>query len=485
MKDRADIAVIGLAVMGENLILNMESKGFTVAVYNRTTTKVDAFIAGRGKDKNIIGSHSIEDLIAVLDRPRKIMLMVRAGSAIDSLLDEIIPHLEPGDIIIDGGNSHYTDTVRRCAMVASKGMLFVGAGVSGGEDGALHGPSIMPGGHQQAWLSIKPILQAIAAKVDNGMPCCEWIGPDGSGHFVKMVHNGIEYGDMQLISEAYHIMSQGLGMTPSEMSDVFKDWNTGILNSYLIEITADILTKVDKETNLPIVDLILDTAGQKGTGKWASQAGLDLGISIPQIAEAVFARYMSADKEDRVQASSILIGPSGSLPDVRADFLNQLRDAVYTAKICSYAQGFQLLRAASIEYDWALNFGEIAFMWRGGCIIRAQFLENITEVYDANPELANLLIAPYFAEVLAKSQASWRSVVKTAIDCGIPIPALGTALTYYDAYRSKRLPANLIQAQRDYFGAHTYERIDQPRGVFFHTNWTGKGGTTSSSTYSI
>ena len=485
MKDKADIAVIGLAVMGENIILNIESHGFTVAVYNRTTTKVDAFIAGRGKGKNIMGCHLIPELIAVLSRPRKIMLMVRAGAAVDELIAEIMPHLEAGDIIIDGGNSHYTDTVRRSAMVLAQGILYVGAGVSGGEDGALNGPSIMPGGHQEAWPAIKPILQAIAAKVDNGLPCCEWIGPDGSGHFVKMVHNGIEYGDMQLISEAYHIMSQGLGMTPAEMSDVFKDWNTGILDSYLIEITADILSKVDKETGLPIVDIILDAAGQKGTGKWASQAGLDLGISIPQIAEAVFARYISADKDDRVAASSMLSGPACPVTGIRPDFLNQLRDAVYAAKICSYAQGFQLLRAASIEYDWALNYAEIAFMWRGGCIIRARFLANITEAYAADPELANLLIAPYFALVLAKSQSAWRSVVKTAIDCGIPIPAMGTALTYYDAYRSKRLPANLIQAQRDYFGAHTYERIDQPRGVFFHTNWTGKGGSTSSSSYSV
>lgn len=485
MKDKADIAVIGLAVMGENIILNMESHGFTVAVFNRTTAKIDAFVAGRGKGKNIIGCHSISDLIAVLDRPRKIMLMVRAGSPVDELIAEMIPHLEAGDIIIDGGNSHYTDTVRRSAMLFSQGILYVGAGVSGGEEGALNGPSIMPGGHPQAWPSIKPILQAIAAKVDNGLPCCEWIGPDGSGHFVKMVHNGIEYGDMQLISEAYHIMSQALGMSPYEMSQVFKDWNAGVLDSYLIEITADILRKVDKETGLPIVDIILDTAGQKGTGKWASQSGLDLGVSIPQIAGAVFARYISADKADRVAASSILSGPAAPMIGDRADFLNRLRDAVFAAKICSYAQGFQLLRAASMEYGWALNFGEIAFMWRGGCIIRAQFLGTITEAYDANPELANLLIAPYFAQVLAKSQSSWRSVVKTAIDCGIPIPALGTALTYYDAYRSKRLPANLIQAQRDYFGAHTYERIDQPRGVFFHTNWTGKGGSTSSSSYSV
>jgi 6-phosphogluconate dehydrogenase len=484
MKEKADMAVVGLAVMGENMILNMESKGFTVACFNRTTDKVDAFLDGRGKGLNIIGCHTLQELASRLDRPRKIMMMIRAGQAVDDLINALAPHLEPGDIIIDGGNSHFPDTMRRCAVVAEKGILYVGAGVSGGEEGALHGPSIMPGGHPAAWPSLKPIFQAIAAKVDDGMPCCEWIGPDGSGHFVKMVHNGIEYGDMQLTCEAYHLMSQGMGMTPSEMHAVFVEWNAGVLDSYLIEITADILTKIDPETKRPVVDLILDVAGQKGTGKWTSAAGLDLGIGIPQIAEAVFARCLSAIKEERVAASAELAGPAVAFTGDRKAVLAQLRDAVYAAKICSYAQGYQLLRAASLEHGWSLNFGDIALMWRGGCIIRAQFLGKIKEAFDAHPGLANLLLAPYFKKVLADAQNSWRNVVKMAVDLGLPIPALATALNYYDAYRCKRLPANLLQAQRDYFGAHTYERVDKPRGEFFHTNWTGKGGTTSSSTYS-
>jgi 6-phosphogluconate dehydrogenase len=484
MESRADIAVVGLAVMGENLILNMESKGFTVACFNRTVAKVDAFLEGRGKGRNLIGCHSLEELTSSLKRPRKVMMMVRAGQAVDDLIDALAPHLESGDIIIDAGNSHYPDTIRRCAAAADKGLLYIGAGVSGGEEGALRGPSIMPGGHPKAWPSLKTIFQAIAAKVDDGSPCCEWIGPDGAGHFVKMVHNGIEYGDMQLVCEAYHMMSRGLGMTPAEMRDVFAEWNTGELDSYLIEITADILTKTDSETNRPVVDVILDTAGQKGTGKWTSQAGLDLGIGIPQIAEAVFARCLSAIKEERVAASAELAGPAAAFVGERKAFLAHLRDAVYAAKICSYAQGFQLLRAASREYGWNLDFGDIALMWRGGCIIRAQFLGKIKKAFDTNTGLANLLLAPYFKNVLADAQDSWRRVVKTAVDLGIPIPALATALNYYDAYRCERLPANLLQAQRDYFGAHMYERIDKPRGEFFHTNWTGKGGTTSSSTYS-
>ena len=411
------------------------------------------------------------------------MMMVRAGHAVDDLISGLTPHLEPGDIIIDGGNSHFTDTIRRCAAAAEKRILYVGAGISGGEEGALHGPSIMPGGHPEAWSFIKPVFQAIAAKVEDGSPCCEWLGPDGAGHFVKMVHNGIEYGDMQLIGEAYHLMSQGMGMSAAEMHEVFREWNAGDLDSYLIEITADILTQIDHDTSKPVIDVILDVAGQKGTGKWTSQVGLDLGIGIPQIAEAVFARCLSAIKEERVAASRELAGPAGVFSDDRKTFLSQLKDAVYVSKICSYAQGFQLLRAASQAYGWKLNFGDIASMWRGGCIIRARFLGNIKAAYDADPELANLLLAPYFKKVAADAQGSWRQVVKTAIGLGIPTPALATALTYYDAYRSARLPANLLQAQRDYFGAHTYERIDKPRGESFHTNWTGKGGTTSSSTY--
>ncbi len=485
MKDKADIGVIGLAVMGENLILNMESKGFTVACFNRTLAKVDAFVGGRGKGKKLIGCRSLAELVGSLAKPRQVMMMVRAGRPVDELIAELAPVLESGDILIDGGNSHYPDTIRRGSTVAGKKLLYVGAGISGGEEGALLGPSIMPGGHAEAWPAVKPIFQAIAAKVEDGSPCCEWIGPDGSGHFVKMVHNGIEYGDMQLIGEAYHLMSQGLGLAPAEMAGIFRRWNQGALDSYLIEITADILATADPETGRPLVDLILDVAGQKGTGKWASQAGLDFGVGIPQIAEAVFARCLSAIKEERVAASGQLAGPKGPIRGDPAQFLDDLMAAVYAAKICSYAQGYQLLRAASQEHDWKLNFGEIALMWRGGCIIRAQFLGTIKEAFDADPGLANLLLAPYFQNVVAEAQASWRQVVKTAVDLGIPIPAISTALNYYDAYRCERLPANLLQAQRDYFGAHTYERIDKPRGEFFHTNWTGHGGSTASSSYQV
>jgi 6-phosphogluconate dehydrogenase len=474
MKSKADIAVVGLAVMGENLILNMESKGFRVACFNRTVAKVDAFLAGRGRGRNLIGCRSLEELAGRLERPRKIMMMVRAGQAVDELIDTLTPELEPGDVIIDGGNSYFTDTIRRCAAAAEKEILYVGAGVSGGEAGALHGPSIMPGGHPGAWPLIKPIFQAIAAKVEDGSPCCEWLGPDGAGHFVKMVHNGIEYSDMQLIGEAYHLMSQGLGMSPADMSAVFREWNAGDLDSYLIDITADILTRVDPHTQKPLVDMILDVAGQKGTGKWTSQVGLDLGIGIPQIAEAVFARYLSAIKAERLAAGRELSGPSGVFAGERGTFLSQLKEAVYVSKVCSYAQGFQLLRGASQAYGWKLNFGDIALMWRAGCIIRARFLGDIKAAFDADPGLANLLLAPHFRNVALKAQDSWRQVVKTAVDLGIPIPALASALSYFDAYRSERLPANLLQAQRDYFGAHTYERIDRPRGEFFHTDWQGQ-----------
>lgn len=484
MNKQADIGLIGMAVMGENLMLNLESRGYTVACFNRTIEKVDNFIAGRGRGLNFIGCHSLAELVASLKKPRRIMMMVRAGQAVDELIQSLVPLLDKGDILIDGGNSHYPDSMRRCVETAALGILFVGAGVSGGEEGALHGPSIMPGGNVEAWPAIKPLFQSIAARVEGNVPCCEWVGPDGSGHFVKMVHNGIEYGDMQLVCEAYHIMSQGLKMTPAEMSSVFSAWNKGELDSYLIEITADILGKIDDETGKPAVDVILDTAGQKGTGKWTSQAGLDLGVAIPQIAEAVFARSMSAVKEERIEASSRLTGPQANYSGDRQLFLKNLETAVYAAKICSYAQGFQLLRAASAEFNWNLNFGQLALLWRGGCIIRARFLGRINEAFSLEPGLANLLISPYFSKVLSDTQNSWREVITGAIAMGIPVPAMGTALNYYDSYRCARLPASLLQAQRDYFGAHTYERTDRPRGQFFHTNWTGHGGDTSSSSYS-
>ena len=467
---KADIGLIGLAVMGENLVLNMESKGFTVAVFNRTVSKVDDFMAGNAKGKNIIGCHSIEELAANLKTPRKVMLMVKAGPAVDAFIDLLVPHLDKGDIIIDGGNSHFPDTIRRTEEVEGKGLLYIGTGVSGGEEGALKGPSIMPGGSEAAWPHVKPIFQKIAAKVADGSPCCEWLGRDGAGHFVKMVHNGIEYGDMQLISEAYYIMKNALGMSSRELHQVFEEWNKGELDSYLIEITRDILTKIDPDTGEPIVELIKDTAGQKGTGKWTSQAALDLGVPAPTIAEAVFARCISAIKDQRVAASKVLTGPSEKAEGVdTAQFVEAIRQALYASKICSYAQGFQLMREAAKEYDWDLKFGEIALMWRGGCIIRAQFLGRIKEAFDADPKLANLLLAPYFKEAIDRAQDNWRLVVSTAVNLGIAVPAFGSALAYYDSYRRERLPANMLQAQRDYFGAHTYERIDKP-GVF-HTEW--------------
>ncbi len=481
----ADIGVVGLAVMGENLILNIAGKGFTVACYNRTVKKVDDFINGRGAGDRIIGCRSIEEFVGVLAKPRRVMLMVKAGAPVDVFIEQLLPHLEAGDVIIDGGNSQYTDSTRRTRALSDKGIAFVGAGVSGGEEGALHGPSIMPGGNPEAWPKVKDIFQAIAAKVDNDVPCCEWIGKEGAGHFVKMVHNGIEYGDMQLICEAYHLMSQGLGMGADEMHGVFSEWNKGVLDSYLIEITADILKTKDPVTGTPAVDLILDTAGQKGTGKWTSQAGLDLGIGIPQIAEAVFARCLSAVKDERVAASKKLKGPGRKFMGNKIGFLGKLHNAVYASKICSYTQGFQLLRAASAEYGWNLRLGEIARIWRGGCIIRARFLGQISEAFDANPGLASLLLDRNFRKSISKAQSGWRYVVKTAVSLGVPIPAMGTALNYYDTYRCSRLPANLLQAQRDYFGAHTYERIDRPRGEFHHTDWTGTGGATSASTYVV
>ena len=484
-EQKAEIGLIGLAVMGENLILNMESKGYTVACYNRTTSKVDDFVNGRAAGKNIIGCRSVEELVSNLASPRRIMIMVKAGAPVDATIESLLPHLDAGDILIDGGNSEWTDSIRRARDLEAKGFLYIGTGVSGGEEGALTGPSIMPGGNPDAWPHVKSIFQDISAKVDDGAPCCDWVGPDGAGHYVKMVHNGIEYGDMQLICEAYHLMSQGLGMSASEMSGVFADWDKGDLDSYLIEITSEILAKDDDETGKPMVDVILDTAGQKGTGKWTSISGLDMGVPIPQVAEAVFARCMSAIKDERVAASSELQGPSGGYDGDKAAFVDDLRKAVFAAKICSYAQGYQLLRAAAEEYDWTLNYGSIALMWRGGCIIRAQFLGSIREAFDQQPDLANLLLDPYFKDVVADAQDAWRRVVKSAIDMGVPVPAIGTALNYYDSYRCERLPANLLQAQRDYFGAHTYERLDKPRGEFFHTNWTGRGGTTSASTYDV
>jgi 6-phosphogluconate dehydrogenase len=480
-----DIGLIGLAVMGENLVLNMENHGFSVAVFNRTTSKVDNFINGRAKGKNIKGCYSIEELVENLERPRKIMLLVKAGNPVDAFIDMLIPHLEQGDIIIDGGNSFFPDTIRRTKYVEDKRLLYIGTGVSGGEEGALHGPSIMPGGSEEAWPHVKEIFQSIAAKVADGSPCCEWVGRDGAGHFVKMVHNGIEYGDMQMISEAYFIMKSVLGMNPEEMQEIFSEWNKGELNSYLIEITADIMAKMDDETGKAMLDIILDTAGQKGTGKWTSQIALDIGVPAPTVAEAVFARTMSAIKEERVAAAKVLNGPYPKFDGDKAAFIEMIRKALYASKICSYAQGFQLMRMAAEEYKWDLNYGNIALMWRAGCIIRAQFLDKIKEAFYKTPGLQNLLLDDYFKDAIESNQSAWRRVVATAIENGIPTPAFSSALAYYDGYRSAVLPANLLQAQRDYFGAHTYERVDRPRGQFFHTNWTGKGGETSSTTYTV
>ena len=482
MKKLADIGLIGLAVMGENLVLNMERNGYTVAVYNRTVERVDKFISGRGKGKNFIPAHSIEEFVNSLDRPRKVMMLVKAGKPVDDFIEQLLPFLEKGDIIIDGGNSHYPDTIRRTKYVESKGLLYIGTGVSGGEEGALNGPSIMPGGSSAAWPHVKSIFQAISAKVD-GEPCCDWVGENGAGHFVKMVHNGIEYGDMQLICEAYHIMKSLLGMNADEMHEVFKEWNKGELDSYLIEITRDILGY--KENNEALVEKILDTAGQKGTGKWTSVAALDFGIPLTLIAEAVFSRCLSAQKDERVIASKILRGPKASFNGDKKQFIEDIKQALYASKIVSYAQGYALMKEAAKEYKWELNYGEIAQMWRGGCIIRSAFLGKITDAYKNSPDLMNLMLNSFFKEKLDVAQAGWRRVVALALTNGIPVPTFGSALSYYDGYRCERLPANLLQAQRDYFGAHTYERIDKPRGEFFHTNWTGRGGDTASSTYNV
>ena len=479
---KADIGLIGLAVMGENLILNMESKGFTVACFNRTVSKVDDFLNGRAKGKKIIGCHTIEELVENLKTPRKVMLMVKAGEAVDDFIELLLPLLENGDVIIDGGNSHFPDTTRRTKYVESKGKLYIGTGVSGGEEGALLGPSIMPGGSAAAWASVKPIFQKISAHTPQGEACCDWVGENGAGHFVKMVHNGIEYGDMQMICETYQMMKQGLGMTNSEMHKAFAEWNKGELDSYLIEITRDILAYKDEEGK-EVVDLILDTAGQKGTGKWAAITALDAGQPLTLIGEAVFARCLSAMKEERVAASKILSGPKVKFPDDKKQLVDDLRSALYASKIVSYAQGYQLMRAAAKEYGWNLNYGGIALMWRGGCIIRSVFLDSIKQAFEKNPKLVNLLLDEFFKKAVSDAQGGWRRAVKTAVELGIPTPAISAALAYYDGYRAERLPANLLQAQRDYFGAHTYERIDKKRGEFFHTNWTGRGGATASSTY--
>lgn len=479
---QADIGLIGLAVMGENLVLNMANHGYTVAVYNRTTSKVDDFIGGRAEGKSIIGTHSLEQLCQNLKPPRRVMIMVKAGAAVDSVIEGLLPNLGEGDIIIDGGNSEFPDSSRRTTDLAAKGILYIGAGVSGGEEGALTGPSIMPGGNPDAWPHVKTIFQDIAAKTDAGEPCCDWVGNGGAGHFVKMVHNGIEYGDMQMICETYQVMKDGLGMSNEEMHAVLSKWNTGVLDSYLVEISSDILGYKD-ESGEATLDFIMDRAGQKGTGKWTAIEALHLGQPLTLIGEAVYARCLSALKDDRVEASRLFSGPGASFDGDKAAFIDDLEQALYASKMVSYAQGYQLMRAASDENDWALNYGGIALMWRGGCIIRSAFLNNIRDAFSTNPGLSNLLLDPFFKAAIDKAQASWRRVVSKAVELGIPMPAIGSALAYFDGYRTERLPANLLQAQRDYFGAHTYERIDKPRGEFFHTNWTGRGGSTASTTY--
>ncbi len=471
MNPNCDIGLIGLAVMGENLALNIESRGFKIAVYNRTTSKVDELINGRAKGKNFVGCHSLEELVAALASPRKVMLMVKAGAAVDEFIEKLIPLLSPGDVIIDGGNTLFTETERRTQYVESKGLLYIGTGVSGGEEGALKGPSMMPGGSEKAWPLVKPIFQAIAAKVgpSNDISCCEWVGPRGAGHYVKMVHNGIEYGDMQLICEAYWMLKKALGTNNDELYDIFQQWYEGELNSYLIEITRDIFSVKDELTGDYLVDLILDTAGAKGTGKWMSQLALDLGVPSTLVTEAVYARCLSAMKDARERASKVLKGPTGKFRGNRVKFIEQVRQALYASKICSYAQGYVQMQAAAKEHDWPLNFGEIALLWRGGCIIRATFLERIKEAFDAKKPPENLLLAPYFKTAVRKAQTSWRNVVTTAVRLGIPTPAFSAALAYFDGYRSACLPANLLQAQRDYFGAHTYNRTDR-EGVF-HSDW--------------
>jgi 6-phosphogluconate dehydrogenase len=481
---KQQIGVIGLAVMGKNLALNIESRGYSVSVYNRSRPSIDQLVE-EAKGKNIVGTYTLEEFVNSLETPRKIIIMIRAGQPVDDVIKSLKQYIEKGDLLIDCGNSFYMDTMRRSKDLAKEGYLFIGSGVSGGEEGALKGPSIMPGGPKEAYDLIEPVFTAISAKVDND-PCCTYIGTDGAGHYVKMVHNGIEYGDMQLISEAYSLLKDVLGLSNEELYEVFSKWNKGELNSYLIEITRDIFRKKDEVTSKPMLDVILDAAGQKGTGKWASKSALDLGLSTPTITEAVFARCISAIKEERVAASKILSGPSKiELTDDKKEFIEAVRQALYASKICSYAQGFALMRAAAKEYQWEMNYGNIAMIFRGGCIIRAQFLNKIKEAYDKDPNLPNLMLDSYFSEILAKYQEGWRKAVAAAIRIGIPVPAFSSALSYYDSYRREQLPANLLQAQRDYFGAHTYERVDRPRGEFYHTNWTGQGGTTSATTYTV
>ncbi|MGE0489172.1 MAG: decarboxylating NADP(+)-dependent phosphogluconate dehydrogenase [Vulcanimicrobiota bacterium] len=482
MTATADIGLIGLAVMGQNLVLNMDDHGYTVAVYNRTTSKVDEFLANEAKGTRVQGAHTVEELVSKLKRPRRVMIMVKAGAPVDAVINQLLPLLEAGDILIDGGNSHYEDSIRRHRELEEKGLLYIGCGVSGGEEGARHGPSMMPGGSPEAWPHVKPIFQAIAAKVADGSPCCDWVGEGGAGHYVKMVHNGIEYGDMQLICEAYDLMANLLGMAPAEMSEVFTNWNKGKLDSYLVEITSEILAFRDDDGN-PLVDKILDTAGQKGTGKWTAVSALDMGIPLTLIGEAVFSRCLSALKDERVQAAKLLSGPKPGFSGDRAAFLEDISQALYAAKIISYTQGYMLFRAAAAEFGWNLNYGGIALMWREGCIIRSAFLGKIKAAYEQNPKLTNLLLDPYFKEQVEGAQASWRRVVARAVEAGVSVPALSSALAFFDGYRRERLPANLLQAQRDYFGAHTYERLDKARGEYFHTDWTGHGGAVTSSTY--
>ncbi|MEJ2513234.1 MAG: decarboxylating NADP(+)-dependent phosphogluconate dehydrogenase [Anaerolineales bacterium] len=482
MQKKADIGLIGLAVMGQNLVLNMDDHGFTVAVFNRTTSKVTKFLKNEAAGTKVIGTMSLEELVESLKRPRKVMLMVKAGDPVDIVIESLLPLLEPGDIIIDGGNSNFEDTNRRTRALEQKGFLFIGTGVSGGEEGARFGPSIMPGGSAEAWPHVKDVLQSIAAKVADGTPCCDWVGPDGAGHYVKMVHNGIEYGDIQLIAESYHLLKSVLGLSYEEMSAVFAEWNQGVLDSYLIEITTNILAFKDDQGQ-PLVEKILDTAGQKGTGRWTAINALNLGIPLTLIAEAVLARSLSALKEERVEASKLLSGPVEEFQGDRKAFIDDIRQALYASKIVSYAQGYMMMRGAGQEFGWDLNYGGIALMWREGCIIRSAFLGKIEEAYRQDQNLSNLLLSPYFKNEVQQAQSAWRRVVAKAVLHGIPVPAMSSALAFYDGYRHERLPANLIQAQRDYFGAHTYERIDQPRGEFFHTDWTGMGGDTTSSSY--
>ncbi len=479
----SDIGLIGLAVMGQNLVMNMNDHGFKVSVFNRSISKVDAFLAGAASGSNVSGYHSLESLIASLKSPRRVMLMVKAGEVVDHFIQQLIPLLDKGDIIIDGGNSLYTDTVRRSKSLAQQGILYIGSGVSGGEEGARHGPSIMPGGNPQAWPHVKDIFQAISAKVD-GDACCQWVGEEGSGHYVKMVHNGIEYGDMQLICEAYHLMGEGMGIDVDSMHNVFSDWNKGVLDSYLIEITANILPVKDEDGS-PLLDKIMDSAGQKGTGKWTGINALELGIPLTLIGEAVFARCLSALKDERVKAEAILGGSGPEWNGEQKQVISDLHDALYASKIISYAQGFMLMREAAREYGWTLDYGAIALMWRGGCIIRSAFLKNIKQAYEKNPQLENLLLDSFFSDAIKKAEPGWRKTVQLSIQLGIPVPTFSSALAFYDGYRRGRLPANLLQAQRDYFGAHTYERVDKPRGEYFHTNWTGSGGDVSSSRYDV